>query len=106
MTLAGCTYREVGGYHPLMKKTLEGLMDRVRTWPEEAQDEAVWALRSIEFRHTGQLSLTEEEREAKLAALRETLNRSIERGGSHTDEEVAASICERLDEWERNRKGR
>jgi hypothetical protein len=32
------------------------------------------------------------EEEAKLADLRETINRSIERGGSYTDEEVAAYI--------------
>jgi hypothetical protein len=33
--------------------------------------------------------------EIKLATLRETINRSVERGGSYTDEEVAAYI-ERL----------
>jgi antitoxin ParD1/3/4 len=33
-----------------------------------------------------------EEREAKLRALRETLNASIAEGGSFTDEEVAAAI--------------
>jgi len=37
-----------------------------------------------------------EEREAKLGALRKTLNASIERGGSFTDEEVDASIEEHL----------
>ena len=37
-----------------------------------------------------------EEREAKLGALRNTLNASIERGGSFTDEEVAAGIEEHL----------
>jgi antitoxin ParD1/3/4 len=39
-----------------------------------------------------------EEREAKLGALQKTLNASIERGGSFTDEEVAAGIEERLRE--------
>lgn len=38
-----------------------------------------------------------EEREAKLAALRQTLDAAIERGGSHTDEEVRAAIKVRLD---------
>lgn len=33
-----------------------------------------------------------EEREQKLSALRETIEASIERGGSHTSEEVLASI--------------
>jgi antitoxin ParD1/3/4 len=37
-----------------------------------------------------------EEREAKLAALRQTLEASIEQGGSYTDEEVAAAIEARL----------
>ncbi|MBL8579512.1 MAG: type II toxin-antitoxin system ParD family antitoxin [Mesorhizobium sp.] len=37
-----------------------------------------------------------EEREAKLAALRQTLKAAIERGGSHTDEEVAAAVKTRL----------
>ena len=32
------------------------------------------------------------EEEAKLADLRDTINRSIERGGSYTDEEVAAYL--------------
>ena len=45
-----------------------------------------------------------EEREAKLAALRETLDASIARGGSHTDDEVAASIEEALDTMEAERK--
>ena len=37
-----------------------------------------------------------EEREAKLQALRNTLNASIERGGSHTWEEVEAAVKARL----------
>lgn len=39
-----------------------------------------------------------EEREAKLQALRDSLNAAIERGGSHTDEEVAAAVEAALDE--------
>ena len=35
------------------------------------------------------------EREAKLAALRETIDRSIERGGSHPLDEIEAEI----DDW-------
>ena len=50
-------------------------------------------------------AFTPEER-AKLAALRETINRSIERGGSFTDEEVEASIGSRLDVWESRRNGK
>ena len=88
-----------------MNKTLESLIDRIPTWPEEAQDEAVRALAAIERTHVGARPLSDEEREAKLAALRETINRSIERRGSYTDEEVEASIAARLDAWEQGRKG-
>ena len=41
-----------------------------------------------------------EEREAKLEALRQTLNASIERGGAHSDEAVGRSIDAALDAWE------
>ena len=37
-----------------------------------------------------------EEREAKLAALRKTLNASIERGGSFTDNQVSNAIDDHL----------
>ncbi|MDP3897872.1 MAG: type II toxin-antitoxin system ParD family antitoxin [Mesorhizobium sp.] len=37
-----------------------------------------------------------EERETKLAALRETLDGALVRGGSHTDDEVAAAVTIRL----------
>ena len=86
-----------------MNKKLESIIDRVLTWPEAAQDEAVRALTAIEEK-LARRKLTPEE-ETKLAALRETINRSIERGGSYTDEEVEASIAARLDAWERRRKG-
>jgi antitoxin ParD1/3/4 len=38
-----------------------------------------------------------EEREAKLAALRETLDAPIARGGSHSAEEVSAAVKARLE---------
>lgn len=41
------------------------------------------------------------EREGKLASLRESINRSIEQGGSYTSEEVLASVDELLDSLER-----
>ena len=49
-------------------------------------------------------SLTPEQRE-NLEALRETINRSIEQGGSYSDEDVEASIAASLDAWESGRKG-
>jgi hypothetical protein len=42
----------------------------------------------------------------KLRSLRASINQSIERGGSYTDEEVGASITAPLDAWERERTGR
>jgi len=44
------------------------------------------------------------EREAKLQALRKTINESIARGGSFTSEEVMTAVDARLDAWERSRK--
>ena len=85
-----------------MNKKLEALMERASTWPEAVQDEAADALAAIEEKHLGARPLTPEE-EAKLAALRDTVERSIAGGGSYTDEEVAASIAESLDAWERER---
>jgi hypothetical protein len=43
--------------------------------------------------------------EKTISRLRETINRSIERGGSYTDEEVESSIAARLDAWEREPHG-
>jgi signal recognition particle GTPase len=74
-----------------MNKRLETLLDRVATWPQEAQDDAAMALADIEEKVRVLQSLTPEER-TKLEALRETINRSIEQGGSYSDEEVAAYI--------------
>ena len=45
-----------------------------------------------------------EEREAKLQALRETIEASIARGGEHTDDEVGAYVDASLDAWERAKK--
>ena len=44
-----------------------------------------------------------EEREAKLQALRETLQASIARGGSNTGADVLAHAKASLDTWERGR---
>ena len=74
-----------------MNKRLETLLDRIPTWPEEAQDWAAIALTEVEEKVRVLQSLTPEER-AKLEALRETINRSIEEGGSYSGDEVAAYI--------------
>ena len=85
-----------------MNKRLEALLDRVATWPQEAQDDAAMALSDIEEKVRVLRTLTPEQRE-KLDALRETINRSIEEGGSFTDGEVEASIAVSLDAWESGR---
>lgn len=45
-----------------------------------------------------------EEREAKLQALRDTLDTSIAGGGTHNDDEVGAAITARLDRWEQEKQ--
>ncbi|WP_186420272.1 type II toxin-antitoxin system ParD family antitoxin [Bosea sp. CS1GBMeth4] len=47
-----------------------------------------------------------EEREAKLQALRDMVEESIARGGSHTDEDVSAAIETALDEIDRTEASR
>jgi hypothetical protein len=89
---------------PGMNKRLETLLQRIPTWPQEAQDDAVMALSDIEEKIRILRTLSPED-QAKLAALREDINRAIERGGSYTDEEVEASIEATLDDWERKQKG-
>jgi len=86
-----------------MNKRLESLIDRIPTWPQEAQDWAALALAEVEEKVRVLQSLTPEDR-AKLEALRATINRSIAEGGSYTDEEVAAYIEELHADAER--KGR
>jgi uncharacterized protein YerC len=87
-----------------MNKRLETLLDRIATWPEEAQADAAMALADIEEKVRVLRSLTHEQ-QAKLEALRQTVNRSIEEGGSYADEEVEAGIAANLDAWESKRKG-
>jgi phytoene dehydrogenase-like protein len=87
-----------------MNKRLETLLERIPTWPEEAQEDAVMVLSDIEEKIRVLRSLSPED-QAKLAALRADIDRAYEQGGSFTDEEVEASIEAELDAWEQNRKG-
>src|SRR5262245_29273163 len=91
-------------YGVAMNKRLETLLERIPTWPEEAQEDAVMVLSDIEEKIRILRSLSPED-QAKLAALRADIDRAYEQGGSYTDEEVEASIEAQLDEWEQNRKG-
>jgi antitoxin ParD1/3/4 len=45
-----------------------------------------------------------EEREQKLAALRETIEASIAGGGEHSSDDVRAAVRSALDQWEKKRK--
>ena len=87
-----------------MNKRLEELLERVASWPPDAQEDAIASLEFIEAMANANAGLSPAEQEAKLASLREILRRSIERGGSYTDEEVEASISAALDARERGRK--
>jgi len=87
-----------------MNKRLEEILQRVGDWPAGAQEDAASLLADIEERVAAPGELSAED-QVKLTALREMVNKSIERGGSFTDEQVEASIAARLDAWERARKG-
>ena len=79
-----------------MNKRLEELLERVAQWPSGAQEDAVATLEAIEASVIANQGLTMEEQEAKLAALREMIHRSIERGGSYTSDDIDATIDERF----------
>ena len=64
-----------------MNKRLETLLQRIPTWPQEAQDDAVMALSDIEEKIRILRSLSPED-QAKLAALRADINRAIERAAA------------------------
>ena len=87
-----------------MNKRLEEILQRVGGWPAGAQEDAASLLADIEERVTAPGELSAED-QVRLTTLREMVNRSIERGGSFTDEAAEASIAARLDAWERARKG-
>ena len=87
-----------------MSKRLEELLQRVAQWPPGAQEDAICTLEGIEAGVIANSGLSAEEREAKLASLRQMIHDSIERGGDFTDEDVAAGISAALDVWEQGRK--
>jgi len=66
-------------------KTLDTLLERAETWPDEAQAELVQSVLDIEAKHFGVYRLSEEER----AAVREGLEQ-MRQGNFASDEEVVA----------------
>jgi predicted transcriptional regulator len=67
-----------------MNKALEILLERVATWPEEAQAELVESALTIEKKHLGVYRLSDEERTAVRRGLEE-----MRQGKFATEEEVA-----------------
>lgn len=69
----------------MTRQGLEILLERVSTWPEEAQDEFVKSVADIESKHLGVYRLSDEER----AAVRRGLA-DMREGRLASDAEVAA----------------
>ena len=68
----------------MTKEQIDSVLDRVRTWPPERQEDAVRVLLEIEAAGTGVYVLSDEER----AAIEEGMEQA-RRGEFATDEEVA-----------------
>jgi predicted transcriptional regulator len=68
-----------------MNKRLETLLDRVSTWPEEAQEELLQHVIDIEAKHVGAYRLNDDERACVRRGLEE-----MRQGRFATDEEVEA----------------
>jgi predicted transcriptional regulator len=69
----------------MTKQGLEILLERVSTWPEEAQDEFVKSVADIESKHLGVYRLSDEERDAVRRGLAD-----MREGRLATGAEVAA----------------
>jgi predicted transcriptional regulator len=69
----------------MTRQGLELLLERVSTWPEEAQEEFVKSVADIETKHFGVYSLSDEERDAVRRGLAD-----MREGKLASDAEVAA----------------
>jgi hypothetical protein len=69
----------------MTRQGLEILLERVSTWPEEAQEEFVRSVANIENRHLGPYQLSKAERDAVRRGLNEMRARKLA-----SDEAVAA----------------
>lgn len=67
------------------KAQIDSILDRVRTWPEERQEDAARVLLAMESEDNGVYRLSDEERAEIRAALAE-----VERGEVASDAEAAA----------------
>jgi hypothetical protein len=71
----------------MTRRGLEILLERVLTWPEEAQDELVRSVADIESRNFGPYRLSDEERGAVRRGLAE-----MREGRLASDDAVAAAF--------------
>jgi len=78
-------YRRPFCYDVDMNKRLETLLDRVSTWPDEAQAELLEVAMEIEARQTGVYQLSDDER----AAIKKGMD-AADRGEFVSDEDMAA----------------
>ena len=69
----------------MTRQGIEILLERVSTWPEEAQEEFVRSVTAIENKHVGPYRLNDSEREAIRRGLTE-----MREGKLATDDAVAA----------------
>jgi hypothetical protein len=69
----------------MTRQGLEILLERVSTWPEEAQDEFVKSVADIESKHLGVYRLSDEERDTVRRGLAD-----MREGRLASDAEVAA----------------
>jgi hypothetical protein len=69
----------------MTRQGLEILLERVSTWPEEAQDELVKSVADIESKHLGVYRLSDEERDAVRRGLAD-----MREGRLASDADVAA----------------
>jgi predicted transcriptional regulator len=83
--MGGSRHRESEMGNLITPKEMDDLLDRVRTWSPEEQEEAAFILLALEERRKGVYELDEEE----LAAIEEA-EAQAERGEFATDEEMKA----------------
>jgi hypothetical protein len=61
----------------MTRRSLEILLERVSTWPEEAQEELLRSVADIEQKHSGIYHLSDEERHAVRRGLAEMRERKL-----------------------------
>ncbi len=73
----------------MTRQGIEILLERVSTWPEEAQEEFVRSVAAIEHKHVGLYRLSDSEREAVRRGLAEM------RDGKLASDEAVAAVFNR-----------